>query len=69
VSAELPDDALDRRLNVGSLPSGVRLVDAGGGSQCVRRRLKEEIRTEGLVRSIESFSRFLDVAALTTGSF
>lgn len=29
--------------------------------------LQEEIRAEGLVRSIESFSRFLDVAALCNG--
>jgi predicted AAA+ superfamily ATPase len=66
VSAELPEPALLRRLNVGSLPS---VFDSASPAEelnaYVGGYLKEEIRAEGLVRSIESFSRFLEVAALT----
>jgi predicted AAA+ superfamily ATPase len=66
VSAELPADALNRRLNVGSLPA---VFDSPAPAEELKAYvggyLKEEVRAEGLVRSIESFSRFLDVAALT----
>lgn len=66
VSAELPASALTRRLNVGSLPA---VFDSQAPAEdlnaYVGGYLKEEIRAEGLVRSIESFARFLEVAALT----
>jgi predicted AAA+ superfamily ATPase len=66
VSPEVGYKELVRRLNVGSLPavldspSPVEDLNAYVGGY-----LKEEIRAEGLVRSVESFSRFLQVAALT----
>lgn len=66
VSGELPPGALDRRLNTGSLPA---VFDSKAPAEDLRAYvgtyLKEEIRAEGLVRSIESFARFLEVAALT----
>jgi len=59
---------LNRRLCYGSLP-GVYLSDipeellyAYAGTY-----LKEEIQAEGIARNIQSFSRFLEVAALTNG--
>ena len=68
VSAELPQAALMRRLEVGSLPavfdSALPREDLNA---YVGVYLREEIRAEGLVRSIEAFSRFLEVAALTNG--
>jgi predicted AAA+ superfamily ATPase len=68
VSAELPGDTLMRRLNVGSLPA---VFDSALPREdlhaYVSVYLREEIRAEGLVRSLERFSRFLEVAALTNG--
>jgi predicted AAA+ superfamily ATPase len=66
VSAELPASALSRRLNTGSLPAVFDSAAPGEDLNAyVGGYLKEEIRAEGLVRSIESFARFLEVAALT----
>jgi predicted AAA+ superfamily ATPase len=66
VSAELPHADLIRRLNVGSLPAVYDSEAPGEDLKAyVGGYLKEEIRAEGLVRSIESFSRFLEIAALT----
>ncbi len=66
VSPELSYEGFDRRLNVGSLPA---VFDSPRPNEdlnaYVGGYLQEEIRAEGLVRSIESFSRFLQVAALT----
>lgn len=66
VSSELRHEGLTRRLNVGSLPA---VYDSAEPHEDLRAYvggyLKEEIRAEGLVRSIENFSRFLEVAALT----
>jgi len=68
VSPELPRQPLLRRLNVGGLPG---IFDSTTPREdlnaYVGGYLKEEIRAEGLVRSVESFSRFLEVAALTNG--
>jgi predicted AAA+ superfamily ATPase len=68
VSAEFDDDRLMDRLNRGSLPA---IID----SELYKEDLKayvgtylhEEIRAEGLARSIENFSRFLEVAGMTSG--
>jgi predicted AAA+ superfamily ATPase len=68
VSEELGHQRLLDRLNRGSLPA---ILD----SEFAREDLKayvgtylwEEIRAEGLARSIENFSRFLEVAGLTNG--
>lgn len=68
VSAELPADALMRRLEVGGLPAVFDSAHAREDLNAyVGTYLQEEIRAEGLVRSIEAFSRFLEVAALTNG--
>lgn len=66
VSPEVGYGDLARRLNVGSLPA---VLDSPNPAEdlnaYVGGYLKEEIRAEGLVRSVESFSRFLQIAALT----
>ncbi len=68
VSAEIPDFDLDRAVNFGMLPSYYL-------AQNPRRRmaayidvyLKEEIKEEALVRNLDAFQRFLEIAALTDG--
>jgi len=66
VSQEVSYKDLDRRLNIGSMPA---VFDSANPKEDLKAYvgvyLQEEIRAEGLVRSIESFSRFLEVAALT----
>ncbi len=66
ISHELAYRSLGKRLNVGGLPA---VFDSAVPQEDLRAYvggyLQEEIRAEGLVRSIESFSRFLEVAALT----
>jgi len=68
VSAELDFQRLTDRLNRGSLPavidSPLPLEDL---KAYVGTYLQEEVRAEGLTRSIENFSRFLDTAGLTNG--
>ena len=68
VSAELPSGRLLDRLNRGSLPS---IIDSERPQEDLKAYigtyLQEEIRAEGLARSIENFSRFLEVAGLTSG--
>ncbi|HEY9785938.1 MAG TPA: ATP-binding protein [Candidatus Obscuribacterales bacterium] len=65
---EFQEHDLSRRLCYGSLP-GIylseipeELLDAYTGTY-----LREEIQAEGIARNIQSFSRFLEVAALTNG--
>lgn len=68
VSAEIPDFNLDRALLHGMLPTHYlsdnphRLLSA-----YVDVYLREEIREEALVRNLNSFHRFLEIAALTDG--
>lgn len=66
VSSEVSYEKLTRRLNVGSLPA---VLDSAVPNEDLRAYvggyLKEEILAESAVRSIERFSRFLEVAALT----
>ncbi len=68
VSAELSRPRLVDRLNRGSLPA---IVDSRHYQEDLKAYvgtyLTEEIRAEGLTRSIENFSRFLEVAGLTSG--
>lgn len=68
VSAELRHERLLDRLNWGSLPA---IIDSPHPKEDLRAYigtyLQEEIRAEGLTRSIQNFSRFLEVAALTHG--
>jgi predicted AAA+ superfamily ATPase len=68
VSAEIPDFDLHRVLGFGTLPPVYfsddpydELLDYVG------LYLKEEIRAEALVRNIENFSHFLEVAARSNG--
>jgi uncharacterized protein len=68
VSAELDHRRLIDRLNRGSLPAFIdseRYVE--DLKAYVGTYLHEEIRAEGLTRSIENFSRFLEIAGLTSG--
>lgn len=66
VSPELNFERLVDRLNIGSLPS---VIDSPYAKEDLKAYvggyLQEEIKAEGLSRSIENFSRFLEVAALT----
>lgn len=68
VSAELDQPRLLDRLNRGSLPA---VIDSEHYKEDLKAYvgtyLREEIRAEGLTRSIEIFSRFLEVAGLTSG--
>jgi len=68
VYPEIPDFSLSKALNAGLLPrhyqsaSPRRLVQSYIGDY-----LKEEIAAEALVRNTQSFSRFLEVAAISNG--
>jgi predicted AAA+ superfamily ATPase len=68
VAAEIDNSRLLDRLNRGSLPA---IVDSERHREDLKAYvgtyLQEEIRAEGLTRSIENFSRFLEVAGLTNG--
>jgi len=68
VSVELNHRRLLDRLNRGSIPS---ILDSPEPREDLKAYvgtyLREEIRAEGLTRSIGNFSRFLDVAGLTNG--
>lgn len=68
VSAEIEKPRLLDRLNRGSLPA---VIDSDHYKEDLRAYvgtyLREEIQAEGLIRSIENFSRFLEVAGLTSG--
>lgn len=68
VSAEIPDFDINRAITYGMIPSHYlaknpsRLL-----SGYIDVYLKEEIKEEALVRNLDSFHRFLEVAALTDG--
>lgn len=68
VSAEIPEFDIDRAVTYGMLPphylakNPSRLL-AG----YINVYLKEEIKEEALVRNLDAFQRFLEVAALTDG--
>lgn len=67
-SVEIGHQRLLDRLNRGSLPS---IIDSEHYKEDLKAYvgtyLQEEIRAEGLARSIENFSRFLEVAGLISG--
>jgi predicted AAA+ superfamily ATPase len=68
VSPEIPNEDLAIRLNRGGLPAIYSSGDYGEELRAyVGTYLQEEIKAEGLTRSIENFSRFLEVAGLTSG--
>lgn len=68
VSAEIPDFDIDRAVNYGTIPPHYlarnpwRLLAA-----YIDVYLKEEIKEEALVRNLDAFQRFLEVAAFTDG--
>ena len=65
---ELDFENLERRLNRGGLPFIFGSAEpAEELNSYIGTYLMEEIQAEGAVRSIESFSRFLPVAALANG--
>lgn len=67
-ACELPPERLLDRINRGGLPS---ILDSEEYREDLRAYvgtyLQEEVRAEGLARSIGNFSRFLEVAGLTNG--
>jgi len=68
VSAEIPDFDLIRAANNGMLPRHYTIENAQKRLQAyIGDYLQEEIRAEALIRNLTSFTRFLEVAALTSG--
>ena len=69
ISEEIPDFDIHRYLRYGGLPP-IYLSDEPNEElyAYVDTYLKEEIRAESLVRNIPSFSRFLEMSALTSGT-
>lgn len=68
VSAELPDFNLQQAINYGMLPPHYLAKNPHRRlSAYIDVYLKEEIKEEALVRNLNAFQRFLEVAALTDG--
>lgn len=70
VSAEIPDFELNRAINQGLLPRHYMAKPAVARERLkayISVYLKEEIKAESLVRNLQTFNRFLEVAALTNG--
>ncbi len=68
VSAEIPQFDLHRYLNTGGLPSIYLSAEPWEDQKAyVETYLNEEVAAEGLVRSLPQFSRFLSIAALSSG--
>ena len=68
VSAEIPDFDLIKAINYGLLPQHYLSANPRKKMQAyVGNYLQEEIREEAQLRNLRTFSRFLDVAALTSG--
>ena len=68
VSAEIPDFNLIRAVNNGMLPRHYIVENAQKRLQAyIGEYLQEEIRAEALIRNLASFTRFLEVAAITSG--
>ena len=68
VSVEISDFDIDRAVNYGLLPPHYLAKNPSRMlSAYIQVYLKEEIKEEALVRNLNSFQRFLEVAALTNG--
>lgn len=68
VSAEIADLDIDRAVNYGLIPPHYLAKNPTRQlAAYIQVYLKEEIKEEALVRNLDSFQRFLEVAALTNG--
>ncbi len=68
VSAEIPDFDIDHAVNYGMLPPHYLAQNPERRlSAYIDIYLKEEIKQEALVRSLDTFQRFLEIAAMTDG--
>jgi len=68
VSAEIPDFDLLRAVNNGMLPRHYMIEDASKRLEgYIGVYLKEEIEQEALLRKLDAFTRFLEVAAQSNG--
>ena len=68
VSQEIPDFDLERAVNYGLIPQ--HYISKNPQKQLaayIDIYLREEIRAESVVRNLDSFERFLEVAAMTDG--
>ena len=66
VSAEIPDFNLDRALNNGMLPRHYLIANPAKRIQAyIGDYLQQEIVEEAIVRQLDSFTRFLQVAAIS----
>jgi len=66
VSAEIPDFDLDRALNNGLLPRHYLVEDPSKRLQAyIGDYLQQEIMQEAIVRQLDAFTRFLQVAAMS----
>lgn len=66
VSAEIPDFDLDKAVNYGMLPRHYLMENPQKRLQAyIGDYLQQEIIAEALVRNLDSFTRFLEVAALS----
>lgn len=70
VSAEIPDFDLIKAVNQGLLPRHYSATPAVANRRLqayISVYLQQEIKAEALVRNLQSFNRFMEVAALTNG--
>ena len=68
VSAEIPDFNIDRAVTNGMMPPFYLTDDANSGlSAYIDVYMREEVKAEALVRNLDSFQKFLDIAAITDG--
>jgi predicted AAA+ superfamily ATPase len=68
VSAEIPDFDIDHAVSCGMIPSHYLAKNPQRRlAAYIQVYLKEEIKEEALVRNLNAFQRFLEVAALTDG--
>lgn len=68
VTAEIPNFDLDHAVNYGMIPSHYLAKSPGRRlSAYIDVYLKEEVKEESLVRNLNAFQRFLEVAAISSG--
>ena len=68
VSAEIPDFDLIKACNNGMMPRHYLVDDAGKRIHAyVGDYLQQEIKAEALTRNLKTFSRFMEIAALSNG--